>query len=158
MGPFAINAWRVFVLLLGIWTGSGIHDSVAGHFAWYANPLGWAERPSVPGMVNPWPFSTLLLLLATIVAAFAVWRHRGSGRREAMIAIIGTALILVATLGWFVPELGRMFADDSTYTPGQVVAHSRTWIILNAVRIAASVVLFWYALISLGRIETVAKQ
>lgn len=41
-------------------------------------------------MVNPWPFTTMALLLATIVAGVA-WRYRGAGRREALVALGGTA-------------------------------------------------------------------
>jgi hypothetical protein len=78
-------------------------------------------------------------------------RNWGAGRREAVAAVGGTALILVATLAWFVPELGRMFGDPPT-TGDDLVAHSTTWIALNAVRIAALVGLFYFALLGLGRI------
>ena len=74
MSGFGLNAYRIFVLLLGIWTGSGIHDSVANHFAWHADPLASAARPRFEGIMNPWPFSTMLLLLATAVAGGVMWR------------------------------------------------------------------------------------
>ena len=109
-------------------------------------------------MFSPWPFSTLLLLIATIVAAIVLWRYRGAGRREALVAVIGgTALILVATLAWFVPELGRMFGDPPM-TGAELVSHSRAWIALNAVRIVALVILFYYALVALGRIAGGSRQ
>lgn len=151
MGAFGRTAYRIFVLLLGIWTGAGIHDSLSNHFAWHADPAAYANRPTLPGMFNPWPFSTLLLLIATIVAGIVLWRYRGPGRREALVAIAGTALILVATLAWFVPELGRMFGDPPM-TGADLVDHSRTWIALNAVRIVALVALFYCGLVALGRI------
>ena len=150
MSGFGLNAYRIFVLLLGIWTGSGIHDSVANHFAWHADPLAYAARPRFEGIINPWPFSTMLLLLATAVAGGVMWRYRGAGRREALIAIVGTALILVATVAWFVPELGRMFGDPPM-TGVELISHSRTWISLNAVRIILLIGLFYYGLVSLGR-------
>ena len=151
MSGFGLNAYRIFVLLLGIWTGSGIHDSLSNHFAWHADPVGWANRPPIDGIVNPWPFSTLLLLIATIVAGIVVWRYRGAGRREAVVALAGTFLILVATLAWFVPELGLM-ASGKLPDP-DLVSHAHTWIAANAVRLVALVGLFWLALVALGRFE-----
>ena len=152
MGAFGRTAYRLFVFMLGIWTGAGIHDSLTNHFAWHADPAAYANRPMLPGMFSPWPFTTLLLLIATIVAGIVVRRYRGAGRREALAAIAGTALILVATLAWFVPELGRMFGDPPM-TGAELIAHSRTWIALNAVRIVALVILFYYGLLALSRIS-----
>lgn len=150
MGAFGRAAYRSFVFLLGIWTGAGIHDSLTNHFAWYADPAAYANRPTLPGMFSPWPFTTLLLLIATLAAGIAVWRYRGAGRREALVPIGGTALILAATLAWFVPELGRMFGDPPM-TGAELVDHSRTWIGLNAVRIVLLIGLFYHALGTLGR-------
>ncbi|HEX8512471.1 MAG TPA: hypothetical protein VF688_05130 [Allosphingosinicella sp.] len=150
MSAFGRAAYRIFVFLLGIWTGAGIHDSLTSHFAWHADPVAYANRPTLPGMFSPWPFTTLLLLLATVAAAIVLRRLRGPGRREALAAVAGTALILVVTLAWFVPELGRMFGDPPM-TGAELVAHSRTWIALNAVRIVALVGLFYCALLGLGR-------
>lgn len=157
MGAFGRTAYRLFVLMLGIWTGAGIHDSLTNHFAWHADPVAYANRPTLPGMFSPWPFSTLLLLIATLVAGVVLWRFRGAGRREAVAAVAGTALILVVTLAWFVPELGRMFGDPPM-TGADLVAHSRTWIALNAVRIVALVALFYCALVALGRIPGLSRQ
>jgi hypothetical protein len=150
MSTFGLVAFRIFVLLLGIWTGSGLHDSLSNHFAWYADPVGWAARPVVEGMVNPWPFSTMLLLVATIVAAVIMRRYRGPGRREALIAIAGTALILVATLAWFVPQLGLM--GGGTLSDAQQIAHAHRWIALNAVRQLLLIALFYEGLVALGMI------
>ena len=155
MSGFGLNAYRIFVLLLGIWTGSGIHDSLSNHFAWHADPVGWANRPPIDGIVNPWPFSTLLLLIATIVAGIVGWRYRGAGRREAVVALAGTFLILVATLAWFVPELGRM--AGGTLSDPEQIGHARTWIAANAIRIVLLIGLFYSGLAALsriGRIET----
>ena len=152
MTGFGLNALRVFALLLGIWTGAGIHDSLSNHFAWHADPVAFAARPVLAGMVNPWPFTTMALLLATIVAGVVAWRYRGAGRREALVALGGTALIIVATLAWFVPQLGLMFGQDGSLTDAELIAHSRTWITLNAVRQLLLVILCWYVLLALGRI------
>lgn len=157
MGAFGRTAYRLFVFMLGIWTGAGIHDSLTNHFAWHADPAAYANRPMLPGMFSPWPFTTLLLLIATIVAGVVVWRYRGSGRREALAAIGGAALILVATLAWFVPELGRMFGDPPM-AGAELIAHSRTWIALNAVRIVALVILFYYGLLALSRMGAASPQ
>jgi len=150
MGAFGRNAFRVYVLLLGIWTGSGIHDTASTHFAWWADPVVWYARPAWAGMVNPWPFSTMLLLLATLVAGVVAWRYRGPGRKPALISLAGTALILVATLAWFVPQLGLM--GSGRLDEAALVAHGRTWIVLNAARLVLLLALLWSALLALGRI------
>ncbi|HEX8526341.1 hypothetical protein [Allosphingosinicella sp.] len=157
MTAFGRTAYRIFVFMLGIWTGAGIHDSLTNHFAWHADPAAYANRPTLPGMFSPWPFTTLLLLIATIAAGIVLWRYRGAGRRDALAAIGGTALILVATLAWFVPELGRMFGEPPM-TGTELIAHSRTWIALNAVRIVALIALFYLALLALGRIAGADRQ
>lgn len=145
------------MFFLGVWTGAGIHDSLTNHFAWYADPAAYANRPMLPGMFSPWPFTTLLLLIATIASGIAVWRYRGAGRREALVTIGGTAFILVATLAWFVPELGRMFGDPPM-TGAELIGHSHNWIALNAARIVLLVVLFYYALIALGRLAGTGRE
>ena len=157
MTAFGLGAYRLFVLLLGIWTGAGIHDSLTNHFAWHSDPVAYANRPTLPGMFSPWPFTTMLLLIATVAAGIVLWRYRGSGRREALAAVGGTAIILVATLAWFVPELGRMFGDPPM-TGEELIAHSRTWIALNAVRIVALVAFFYCALVALGRVAALGPD
>ena len=149
MRAFGRNAFRVYVILLGVWTGSGLHDSVANHAAWWADPVAWNARPTMAGMINPWPFSTILLLLATIVAAVAVFRYRGAGRKPALISLGGAALVIVATLAWFVPQLGLM--GSGQLDEPALVAHAHTWITLNAVRQVILLALFWSALLALGR-------
>jgi hypothetical protein len=72
MSAFGRTAYRIFVFLLGIWTGAGIHDSLTNLFAWHADPVAYANRPTLPGMFSPWPFTTLLLLLATIAAGIVL--------------------------------------------------------------------------------------
>lgn len=152
MGAPGRAAFRIFVLLLGIWTGSAFHETAATSFAWHADPVAWASRPAWPGLVNPWPFSTMALLLATLAAGIAAWRDRGPGRQAALVATGGTALILAATLAWFVPQLGVMFGEGGTLDDAALVARSRTWIMLNLVRFAALIALFFTALVALGRI------
>lgn len=149
MRAFGRNAFRVYVVLLGIWTGSGVHDSASTHFAWWADPVAWSARPAWEGMINPWPFSTMALLLATLVAGVVAFRYRGPGRKAALFSLGGTALILVATLGWFVPQLGLMASGE--LDAAGLISHGRTWIALNAVRLLLLVVLFWSALLALGR-------
>ncbi len=157
MSAFGRGSFRIFVLLLGIWTGAGIHDTLTNHFAWHADPVAYANRPILPGMFSPWPFTTLLLLIATVAAAIVLWRYRGPGRREALVAVGGTALILVATLAWFVPELGRMFGDPAI-AADELIGRSRTWIALNAVRIVALVGLFYCALFGLERLTAGSRR
>lgn len=149
MGSFGLNAFRVYAILLGIWTGSGVHDTLSTHFAWQADPVAWEARPSWPGLVNPWPFSTMALLVATLVAAVVVWRYRGDGRRQAAISVAGCGVILVATLAWFVPELGLMASGK--LADAELVSHAHTWIAANAVRLVALGGLLWLALVALGR-------
>lgn len=156
MRAFGRNAFRVYVILLGIWTGSGVHDSASNHFAWWADPVAWNARPMWEGLVNPWPFSTILLLLATIVAGVVAFRYRGAGRKAALFSLAGTALILIATLAWFVPQLGLMASGQ--LDEAGLISHGRTWIVLNAVRLVLLVAVFWSALLALGRFGDGSRQ
>jgi hypothetical protein len=156
MSSLSLNAFRVYIVLLGVWTGSGVHDTFATHFAWYADPVAWQARPPWPGLVNPWPFSTMLLLLATLAAGIAVWRYKGPERRAGLISVFGCAIILVATLTWFVPQLGLMSAG--TLTEPELVEHGRTWIVLNALRLVVLIVLMWLALISLEQFSAARRE
>lgn len=150
MSRLGLAAYRIFVLLLGIWTGSGIHESIANHFAWHADPVAWANQPRVEGVINPWPFSTMLLLVATLGAAIVVWRYRGEGRNQAIAAVAGTALIILATLVWFVPELGLM--NGGTLRDAELISHARTWIALNAARLIALIVLLYVGIAALSNV------
>lgn len=149
MRAFGLNAFRVYTVLLGVWTGSGVHDTLSSHFAWWADPVAWYARPAWDGLANPWPFTTMALLLATLVAGVVAFRWRGPGRKAALFSLGGTALILVATLAWFVPELGLM--GSGQLDAAGLISHGRTWIVLNAVRLVLLVAVLWSALLALGR-------
>lgn len=144
-----ISAVRFFALALVLWTGAGLHESISNHFGWWADPVAYAAAPSPPGLVNAWPFTTIVLLLATIAAAVCVRGYRGPGKREAVIALGGAGLVLVATLGFFVPQLGVL--ADPAIAPDALVAASRRWITLNMLRTVVLLILGWNALIALGR-------
>ena len=156
MGAVGRTVFILFVLLLGIWTGSGFHDTVATNSGWYADPVAYANHPPLPEAINPWPISTMLLLLATLAAAVALWRHRGPGRREGLIAVAGTALVLVATLAWFVPKLGVM--AGGTLSDAELVSLARIWISLNVARLLLLIGLFYYALLALTRLAPARRE
>ena len=149
MTGFRLFAFRAFAFALLIWTGAGLHESLADHFAWWADPVAAGAVPSLAGTVNPWPFTTIALLLATVAAALSLRGYRGPGKREGVIALAGAALIIVATLGFFVPQLGVM--ADPAIAPDTLVAAAHRWIVLNALRTVVLFVLGWYALVALGR-------
>ena len=143
-------AYRIFVLLLGIWTGSGVYDSLYGHVAWWADPVGWVRTPPVPGAINPWPFTTGLLLLS-VLAMLALVARRQDERRIALPTLLGVLAILVVTFAYFVPTLVRLFGGGERLTEAEITSISQTWIVLNAVRIVVLIGLFYAALVALGR-------
>jgi hypothetical protein len=144
-------AYRIFVVALGVWTGSGIHDTIQGHWGWYHDPVEWI-RTSVAqaGSINPWPITSALLLLATLAALGLSLRYRGPGRRDALIPLLGTLAIIVVTLAYFVPMLGKL-ADPASLSDAEIISDSRTWIVLNIIRQLILVALFYRALVALGR-------
>lgn len=154
MGALGLCLFRVYVVCLAVWLGSGVFDSVSTHFGLYLDPLAWAAHPPAPGAVNPWPFTTILLLLATVAALVVCFLYRGPGKREALISLLGLAIILIATFAYFVPELGRMFGSDASLAEADLIERSRLWVVLNVARQFVLLVLFWFALLALGQVSS----
>jgi hypothetical protein len=150
MGPVCLNAYRVFLLLFAIWGGSGLFESIGTHSAWWADPVAYAAVPPRPGQINPWPPLTVLLLVSLLASAATIWRYRGPGRRKALTTLTAAALTLAATFAYFVPELNRMFGAGA-FSDAQLVAHSRAWIGLNALRIAIVLAAVYWGFVALGR-------
>lgn len=138
-----------FLVSLAVWVGGGVFDTLSGHPAWYANPVAFIRRPPYPeGMVNPWPFTTAILALCTLAALAAFARYRGAGRREVLIVLTGTIMVLIATGVYFVPTLVRL-ADHATLTDAQITSMSYRWMLLNVIRIVLLLGLLAYSLVSL---------
>lgn len=142
----------VFLVVLALWTGSGVFDSISSHPAWAADPVGYTRgyRPP-PGSVNPWPMLTALMALCTIAGLVALARYRGPGHREAIIVLAGVFAVLVATGAYFVPTLIRL-ADHAALTDAQITSMARTWMTLNVIRIVLVLALLTYGLVSLTRL------
>ena len=149
MTMLRLIAFRFFALMLVLWTGAGLHESLSGHFGWWADPVAYVAAPPPPGMINAWPFTTMTFLLATVTAAICLRGYAGEGKREAVIALAGAGIVLAATLGFFVPQLAVV--GDPSLDADALVATSRRWIALNALRTVVLLVLGWYALIALAR-------
>ncbi len=148
----------IFLIALSIWFGGGVFDSVSGHFAWYADPVSYVRGSVVPeGMVNPWPFTTAFLALATLVsiAAFAFARH--PGRRAVLVANSCVVLALIATGVYFVPVLIKL-GDPAQLTDPEIISYSQTWIRLNLVRLVFLLVVFAYALVALMRLGSPVRD
>jgi hypothetical protein len=145
--------FSAFILALGIWSGSGVHDSLRSHPGWWSDPVAWVRAPAGPQdalAMNPWPFTTMLLALCTLAGLAAFARYRGPGRREALVVLASVFVILVATGVYFVPTLGRL-ADHAALTDAQITAMSYRWMQLNIARNVVLQALIAYALLGLMR-------
>jgi hypothetical protein len=153
------SIYIIFLIALSIWFGGGVFDSVSGHFAWYADPVTYVRGSAVgpEGMVNPWPFTTAFLALATLasIAAFAFARH--PGRRAVLIANSCVVLALIATGVYFVPVLIKL-GDPTQLTDPEIISYSQTWIRLNLVRLVFLLLVFAYALVALMRLGTPVRN
>lgn len=147
-----------FIVTLAVWAGSGVFDSISSHPAWYADPATYIRTYTAPaGTVNPWPFTTAVLALATLVNLAAFARYRGVGRREVLLVLGGTFLILFATAFYFVPTLFKL-ASPEALTDAQITAMSRTWMQLNVIRIVALLALLTYSQVGLIRLVRPSSQ
>lgn len=142
-------SFRLFALMLGIWTGAGVYETIYSHSGWYADPSGWLRSAAPPGAVNPWPVLTVLVALSTLAALALDWRGRAAGRLG-LVAILGALAVLAATGLYFVPSLITL-EGHAAMEQAAVAAMSRTWIRLNLVRIPVLLALFYAALAALGR-------
>lgn len=140
-----INLFLVYLTLSAIWLGAAFHDTFYSNYAWFTDPVTHIEFTTthiVPGALNPWPFSTMALLIFTIISFFLFRKYYGPGKRELNISIIGTFIILVITLVYFVPTLGKIFGDKGLYDAESLISMSRLWVILNLIRFFILVYLF----------------
>jgi hypothetical protein len=143
-----------FVVALAIWVGSGVFDSLSSHPPWWADPAGYVRNQTpYPGTINPWPMTTALVGLCTLAGLVTFARHRGPGRREALIVFGGQFLILLATGFYFVPTLLKL-ANHAALTDAQIVDMSHTWMVLNTVRIVVVLTLLAYSQVALLRLAS----
>lgn len=148
--PFRRVVLQAFIVILGIWTGAGVHDTLMNHFAWWADPVSYVRgRVMVPGIVNPWPFTTGVFALLTLTALASFARYRGEAKRAVMVVLICAVVVLGVTGVYFVPQLGVM--ADPSLPDADLIRYSKDWIRYNAVRIVFLVGLFYYALTTLRR-------
>lgn len=149
-----IVLYIAFIAALGIWSGSGVYDTVRSHPGWWSDPVAWVRAPASPQealSLNPWPFTTMLLALCTLAGLAAFARYRGRGRREVLVVLACVFVILVATGVYFVPTLIKL-GDPAALTDAQITAMSRTWMELNIVRNVVLQALVVYALVGLMRL------
>jgi hypothetical protein len=155
--PSRRRVFQAFIVILGIWTGAGIHDTLMNHFAWWADPLGYVRgRVPAPGIVNPWPFTTGILALLTLTALAFFARYRGEARRAVMGVLVSAVVVLAVTGAYFVPQLGVM--ADPTITDADLLRYSKDWIRYNAARICFLVGLFYFALSTLARMSRADRE
>jgi hypothetical protein len=141
-----------FIVTLAVWAGGGVFDTISSHPAWYADPVAYTRTHAEPaGTVNPWPFTTAALALTTLAALAAFARYRGPGRREVLLVLGGTFLILVVTGLYFVPTLIKL-ANPEALTDAQITSMSLLWMRLNVIRIAVLLALLTYSLVALIRL------
>ncbi len=153
-----LGIYIAFLVTAAIWMGSGVFESIGSHAAWYSDPVGYTRALTQPaGTINPWPFTTAALGLCTLAALVAVARHRGSGRREALVSLGGVFVILLATGLYFVPNLIKL-ADHAALADSQIVEMSRTWIRLNLIRMVVLLALYVYGLVGLVRLSQPADR
>lgn len=147
-----LSLYIVFIVALAVWVGGGVFDSISSHPAWYADPVKYTRAYAPPeGTVNPWPFTTAFLALSTLAALGAFARYRGAGRREVLLVLGVTFLILVVTALYFVPTLIKL-ADHQALTDAQITSMSRMWMRLNGVRILVLLALLIYSQVGLIRL------
>ncbi len=144
----------VYLLFFAIWLGAAFHDSFSTNFAWYHDPMVYIKfttENAIPGIINPWPLSTILFLLSTLVALFLLTKYKGPGKKGAFISVCGALAIIIATLIYFVPGLSKIFGHTNEYSQASLVAMSRTWILLNILRFIMLVFLFLAGLRALAK-------
>lgn len=140
-----------FVVMLGLWSGAGIHDSLSLHSGWYADPVRFVRTVNPPpGYVNPWPYTTGLLIAATLATLAAFARFRGDGRRDVLLVLALTIVIILSTMVYFVPTVVRLDSPE-TMTDADIISASHLWIETNAVRMVTLVVLLAWSLVALKR-------
>lgn len=132
-----IGFYITYLFFLAIWLGAAFHDSFSTNYTWYTDPLTYINHTTqhnTPGALNPWPFSTAVLLLLSIIAFFLFIKYAGPGKKEVTISIVGTFAIIAITMIYFVPTLGKIFGNTNQYDNGSLIAMSRTWVLLNITR------------------------
>lgn len=147
-----------YLVFSAIWLGSAFHDSFYSNYAWYMDPIthiDFTTTHMVPGALNPWPFSTMAVLIFTIISFFLFRKYNGPGKREVSISILGTFILLVITFAYFVPTLGKIFGEKGIYDNESLIAMSRMWVTLNVIRFFILVYLFISGLRGLAKLNKV---
>ena len=143
--------FRLFVIALAIWTGGGVFQTITAHQGWHADPVGWVRHYAVQaGSTNPWPLTTALVGLTTLLVLGAFFRYSGPGRANVLISTSGALLVLLATALYFVPRLITIFQRTATLTDAQIIAYSNQWILFNAIRLLILFGLLYASLLALG--------
>jgi hypothetical protein len=148
-----IGLFIAFLVALGIWSGSGVYDTIRGHPAWWSDPVAWVRTPMSAQeamTLNPWPFTTMLLALCTLAGLAAFARYRGPGRQNALVVLGSVFLILVATGVYFVPTLIRL-GNHAALTDAQITSMSYRWMQLNIARNVVLQALIVYGMMGLMR-------
>jgi hypothetical protein len=124
-----------FIVSLAVWVGGGVFHSIGSHSAWYTDPVRYIRAPAGPeATVNPWPLTTAVLALLTLLSLAVFATYRGPGYKRVLAVLGATFVILVATGVYFVPTLIKL-GNHAALTEAQIVSLSHTWIHLNVIRI-----------------------
>jgi hypothetical protein len=152
MTTIKLVSYLVFLFLLAIWMGAAFQDTYSTNGTWYKDPLTHIKHLNshpVPGALNPWPLTTALLTLGTIISLILFINYNGPGKWHAQLAIGGTLIVLISTFLYFVPGLIRMFGKTANFTDDQLITMSHQWVIWNVIRLILLMVLFITGLIGL---------
>ena len=152
-----INLYIIYLFFLAIWIGSAFHDTFSTNYTWYSDPItyiNYTTEHNIPGGISPWPFSTMLLMISAIIAMVAFRRYTDHGKKEVMISLTGTLIIIAITLIYFVPTLGKVFGVPNQHSNESLISMSRIWVILNIIRFFVLAFLFFTGLRGLGKIYT----
>ena len=159
MTAFKLLFFKLYLFVLSLWMGALVYTALAENEAWYADPIGYIEHVTsypVPGASNPMWILMLFVTVCTLLCSIVFFLYQGPGKKTAYISLSATVFLLLATYFYFQPEYETLFDVLYNFNP-QVVSMSRTWIVLNYIRIILLMITFFIGLIALAKFRTVKK-
>lgn len=144
--------YKLYIFILALWMGGSVYNCLAESSGWYEDPVNYIDHITSyppPGYEDPLNNITGCLVGVTIICLLIFIIYHGPGRRTALISLTGTLAVLVLTYAYFIPVRAKLF-DESQAFNDQVINMSRTWIILNYIRLFFTVILFFISLVALS--------